>query len=295
MATRERGELLGLLRPCFARVGPWLQAGKYVAALASDLPKRNGWTIAQQAGDRTPQRTQRLLNRAVWDTVAAMGVVRDFAVAGLDEAARRSGRRRGLRIGAVDETSQVKQGTATAGVKRHYVGCVGKVANGISTVHLAYVRERTGHALIGARQWIPAGHLTDPVKPLAMGLPEDLVFRTKGQLAIDLLTETLTGGTRLDFVCGDEVDGSCTELREFCEQAGQGYVLRVPLELPPHAGARCHRDVRASRHPAAEGHTPLGGPRRGQGFQGRALVCLGPGSHGQLPPPSADPPASQDR
>jgi SRSO17 transposase len=228
LAARERGELLRRLRPCFARVGPWLQAGKYVAALASDLPRRNGWTIAQQAGDRTPQRTQRLLNRAVWDTVAAMGVVREFAVAGLDEAARQSGRRRGLRIGAIDETSQVKQGTATAGVKRHYVGCVGKVANGITTVHLAYVRERTGHALIGARQWIPAGHLTDPVKPLVMGLPEDLVFRTKGQLAIDLLTETLTGGATLDFVCGDEVYGSCTELREFCEQAGQGYVLRVP-------------------------------------------------------------------
>ncbi len=89
LAARKRGELLALLRPCFARTGPWLQAGKYVSALVSDLPKRNGWTIAQQAGDQTPQRTQRVLNRAVWDTFAAMGVVRRFAVAGLDEAARR--------------------------------------------------------------------------------------------------------------------------------------------------------------------------------------------------------------
>jgi SRSO17 transposase len=228
LAARKRDELLRLLRPCFARVEPWLQAGKYVAALASDLPKRNGWTIAQQAGDRTPQRAQRLLNRARWDALAAMAVVRGFAVAGLDEAARRAGRRGGLAVAAVDETSQVKQGAATAGVKRHYLGCVGKVANGITTVHLAYVRERTGHALIGARQWIPQEQVDDPVRSLVMGLPGDLVFRTKGQLAIDLLTETLTGGTRLDFVCGDEVYGSCTELREFCEQAGQGYVLRVP-------------------------------------------------------------------
>ncbi len=92
------------------RPEPWLQAGKYVSALASDLPKRNGWTIAQQVGDRTPQRTKRLLDRAAWDAFTAMGVVRQFAVAGLDEAARRGGRRRGLRIGAIDETSQVKQG-----------------------------------------------------------------------------------------------------------------------------------------------------------------------------------------
>jgi len=85
--------------------------GKYLSALVSDLPKRNGWTIAQQVGDRAPQQTQRLLNRACWDTFAAMGVVRRFAVAGLDEAARRSGRRRGMRIGAIDENSQVKHCT----------------------------------------------------------------------------------------------------------------------------------------------------------------------------------------
>ena len=70
LAARKRRELLGLLRPCFVRVEPWLQAGKYIGAVASDLPRRNGWTIAQQAGDRVPQR---LLNRAAWDTFAAMG------------------------------------------------------------------------------------------------------------------------------------------------------------------------------------------------------------------------------
>jgi SRSO17 transposase len=228
LAARKRGELLGLLRSCFARTESWRQAGKYVGALAGDLPRRNGWTIAQQAGDRTPQRTQRLLSRAVWDTFAAMGVVARFAVAGLDEAARRGGRRRGLRVGAIDETSQVKQGSATAGVKGHYLGCVGKVANGITTVHLSYVRERTGHALIGARQWVPAEQIDDPVQSLLMGLPLDLEFRTKGQLAIGILAEAVTGGVRLDFVCGDEVYGACTELRGFLEERGQGYVLRVP-------------------------------------------------------------------
>jgi SRSO17 transposase len=87
---------------------------------------------------------QRLLSRAVWDAFAVMGVVRRFAVAGLDEAARKTGRRRGLAVGALDETGQVKQGTRTAGVKRQYLGCVGKVANGINTVHLSYVREAPG-------------------------------------------------------------------------------------------------------------------------------------------------------
>jgi SRSO17 transposase len=118
-------------------------------------------------------------------------------------------------------TCPVKQGTATAGVKRQYLGCVGKVANGITTVHLSYVRGRTGHALIGARQWIPAEHISDPVKSLLTRLPADLRSRTKGQLAIDICTEAHPDGARFDFLCGDEVYGACTELREFCEEHGQ--------------------------------------------------------------------------
>jgi SRSO17 transposase len=228
LGRRKRAELLELLRPCFARVEPWLQAGKYAAALLSQIPRRNGWTIAEQAGDWTPDKTQRLLSRAVWDTAAAMRVVRRFAVAGLDQAARFSGRCGLLTVGAIDETSQVKQGERTAGVKRHYLGCAGKVANGITTVHLAYAREGTGHALVAARQWVPREHLDDPVKRQVMRLPPDLTFRTKGQLAIDLIGEVLADGIRLDFACGDEVYGSCTQLREYLEAHGQAYVLRVP-------------------------------------------------------------------
>ena len=228
LALRKRSELLGLLRPCFARTEPWLQAGKYTAAVMSELPERNGWSIARHCGDTTPDRTQRLLNHAVWDTLAAMGVVRRFAVAGLEEAARRGRRRRGLVIAAIDETGQEKAGEATCGVKRQYLGCAGQVANGINTVHLSYVREGTGHALIGARQWIPREHLEDPVKSLVMGLPLDLAFRTKGQLAIDISTDAAAGGIRPDFYCGDEVYGNCPELRGHFEASGQAYVLRVP-------------------------------------------------------------------
>src|ERR1700683_4134110 len=228
LALRKRDELLGLLRPCFARPEPWLQAGKYAAAVMSELPERNGWSIARHAGDRTPDRTQRLLNHASWDTFAAMGVVRRFAVAGLEQAARRGRRRRGLVIGAIDETGQEKAGEATAGVKRQYLGCAGRVANGINTVHLSYVREGAGHALIGARQGIPRAHLEDPVKSLLMGLPPHLAFRTKGQLAIDTCTDAYADGLAFDFTCGDEVYGNCTQLREFFETRGQAYVLRVP-------------------------------------------------------------------
>src|SRR5213078_3922890 len=175
-------------------------------------------------------------------------------------------------------TGQVKQGEHTAGVKRHYLGCAGKVANGITTVHLAYVQEHAGHALIAARQWIPAEHIGDPVKSLVTGLPEDLVFRTKGQLAIDILTEAFADGVRLDFVCGDEVYGSCTQLRTFLEERGQAYVLRVPsnFHLTLARGVRLSCKHAASRLLASGRHWEVRSAGKGsKGARWYAWAWLG--------------------
>src|SRR5580704_15808755 len=98
-AVRERSALMGALRSCFTRTQTWLQAGKYVNALASELPSRNGWSIAEHCG-----------NRASWDETAAMSQVRKHAAAGLDEAVRRCRRKR-MAVGALDETGQEKQGS----------------------------------------------------------------------------------------------------------------------------------------------------------------------------------------
>jgi SRSO17 transposase len=221
------GELLkGLIdsvRGCFARIEPWLQAGNYVRACMSDLGKRNGWSIAEWIGDATPDKTQRLLNYARWDTAGVMSAVRRFLIAGLDRAADR----RGLAIAALDETGQQKTGTATAGVKRQYMGCAGRVANGINTVHLSYVRQQVGHGLIGFRQWIPGEQLADPATRRRMGLGDDLAFATKGELAVQILSDAYADGMRTDFVCGDEVYGACPALRSYLEECGQSYVLRV--------------------------------------------------------------------
>src|SRR5258708_37924490 len=78
-ALRERAALMDGLRSCFARVQTRLQAGKYLNALASDLPSRNTWSIGEQSGDRSPGRAQRLLSRASWDEDAAMSQVRRHA------------------------------------------------------------------------------------------------------------------------------------------------------------------------------------------------------------------------
>ena len=70
--------------------------------------------------------------------------------------------------------------------------------------HASLVREDTGHALVGFRQWIPEEHVTDPVRSLRAGLPLDLRFRTKGELAIEICQEVAADGVTPDFTCGDE-------------------------------------------------------------------------------------------
>lgn len=78
VARASRDELLGRLARVFGRREPQLQAGKYVDGLLSDTPRKNGWSLAQRAGDRTPDKMQRLLSHAVWDEHDAMGIIRDF-------------------------------------------------------------------------------------------------------------------------------------------------------------------------------------------------------------------------
>jgi hypothetical protein len=198
---------------------------------------------------------------------------------GAARAAARAGDRRDRR------DRQEKAGAATAGVERQYLGCAGRVANGITTVHLSYVREKAGHALIGARQRIPREHLADPVKSLLMGLPLDLGFRTRGQLAIGISTDAAADGIRPDFYCRDEVYGSCTQLREHFEAESQAYVLRVPsnFTLTVAAGAKmtCAQAVTALlRHPRRREIRSAGSGSKGERWYAWAWIATAsPGHH----------------
>jgi SRSO17 transposase len=204
-----------------------------MTALISDLPRKNGWTIAEYAGDATPDRTQRLLNDAVWDTDAAMRVVRGYVAEHLHDWP--------LVVAALDESGQEKTGDATAGVKRQYMGCAGRIANGVNTVYCSYATDG-GHALVGARLYLPAEQLADNTCRATLGIGDDIEFRTKPQLALDICRDMLADHTMPPWAAGDEVYGRAGELREFLQDNGVGYVLRVGcafrVELLPGVGLR---------------------------------------------------------
>ena len=243
LAREKRNQLAGLLAAHFTRWEPVQQAGKYIDGLMSDLPDKNCWSLAQHAGDASPDKMQRLLERAAWDQGAAMRTVRDFAVehlAGPD----------GLTVLVLDESGQVKQGERTAGVKPQYVGCAGRVTNAINFVNATYSTAR-GHTLIASRLWVPEQHLTDPATRDMMGIPGHLQPATKPQLGAQMLAEALDAGIEVPWAAADEVYGQDPGLRELCEERGVGYVFGVAcsfrVTLP--SGARMRADEALKKVP----------------------------------------------
>jgi SRSO17 transposase len=252
LACGKLDELMGGLAGCFARVEPRREARKYITGLISDLPRKNCWVLAEHAGDHTPDKMQRLLERAAWDAFAAMRAVREFAVAGLGKP--------GGTVLIVDESGQEKAGEHTAGVQRQYLGCAGRVANGVNVVYASYAAA-AGHAVISARLYVPAGWAGDRQRRRAAGVPDGLEFKTKPQLAIEMLDEITAEGFCPPWVTGDEVYGRDAKLRARCEAHRTGYVMKIPcsfrITLP--TGQKMRADHAARLVPATAWQTASAG------------------------------------
>jgi SRSO17 transposase len=120
----------------------------------------------------------------------------------------------------LDESGQEKAGCHTAGVKRQYLGCAGRVANGINVVYASYAAP-AGHAIIAARLYVPKDWADDRERRAAAGIPEDLKFATKPQLATEIVKELLAESRCPPWVTGDEVYGRDARLRQHACANGQ--------------------------------------------------------------------------
>ena len=187
-----------------------------VSGLLMELDDRNCWTIAEAAGQRGPHRLQHLLSRAVWDDQRVADIASAWAVSHLDD---------GDAVLIVDETADEKSSADCAGAARQYSGTVGGVALCQVAVTLTYATGR-GHALIGRALYLPEGCAADEEHRELAGVPEQVMFATKPELAGGLLDRARTLGIRAAFVAGDEVYGG-RELRRGIRQRGMGYVLAV--------------------------------------------------------------------
>ncbi len=201
----------------FARVEPRRHVRQLALGLLSDLPRKNCWTIAEWAGETTPDGMQRLLGRAKWDADQVRDDVREYVVEHLrDDQA----------VLVVDETGDVKKGTRTVGAQRQYTGTAGRIENAQVAVYLVYAGRR-GHAAVDRELYVPRSWTTDPDRCRAAELGEEAGFAAKPDLATRMITQFLGAGHHASWVAGDEVYGGNPTLRAALEERGTGYVLAV--------------------------------------------------------------------
>ena len=187
-----------------------------VRGLLMELEDHNCQPVAEAAGHRGPHRLQHLLSRAVWDEQRVLGIASEWAAGHLDDG-------NGVLIAA--ETADEKSSADAAGAARQYSGTVGGVALCQVAVTLTYATGR-GHALIGRALYLPGGCAADEEHRELAGVPEQVMFATRPELAGALLDRAQSRGIRAAFVAGDEVHGG-RELRRGIRQRGMGYVLAV--------------------------------------------------------------------
>jgi SRSO17 transposase len=212
-----------------------------VLGLLADLPRKNCWTIAEHAGDATPDGMQHLLARAVWDEDGVRDDLRAYVVEHLGDPGA---------VLVVDETGDLKKGARTVGVQRQYTGTAGKVDNAQVAVYLVYATD-AGHALIDRDLYVPQGWTCDPDRCRAAGIPAQVGFATKPALATRMLGRALDAGVPAAWVAGDEVYGADPGLRAWLEARGVGYVLAVARDHRVAAGgAACRADALLGRIPA---------------------------------------------
>src|SRR4051812_37330540 len=221
-------ELLDRIAGRFGRIECRRRVRGFLLALLADLPRKNCWTIAEHAGDATPDGMQHLLSRARWDTDGVQKDLRDYVVEHLGEAGA---------VLVIDETGDLKKGTHTVGVQRQYTGTAGRIENSQVAVYLSYAGAR-GHALIDRELYLPRSWIDDPGRCAAAGVPAEVGFATKPALATVMLTRALAAGVPAGWVTGDEVYGADPSLRTELEGRRIGYVLAIAgnRRLPTAAG-----------------------------------------------------------
>ncbi len=221
--------MLDRIAPRFSRYEPLRHAGELMAGMASGLDRKNCWTIAEHRGSVTPDGLQHLLARAKWDADAVRDDLRDYVVDAFGDP---------WAILVVDETGDLKKGTATVGVQRQYSGTAGRIENSQVAVYLTYAAPR-GHALIDRALYLPKSWTENHDRCDDAGIPQsERGFATKPALATDLITATVQAKVPAGWVAGDEVYGADPKLRATVRGHGLGYVLAIAANrrVPTAAG-----------------------------------------------------------
>jgi SRSO17 transposase len=215
--VRGLDELAERLAPRFVRAEARRRAVAYLRGLLAPVERKNGWQLAEAAGDRTPDGVQDFLSRMRWDAEAVRDDLRSYAVEHLGDPEA---------VLVLDETGFVKKGTKSVGVQRQYSGTAGRIENCRIGVFLGYA-SRYGHALIDRALYLPEGWAGDPSRRSEAGVPAEVAVTTKPKLARAMLARARAAGVPFAWVTADSVYGADYALRRWLQDRSLGYALAV--------------------------------------------------------------------
>jgi SRSO17 transposase len=201
----------------FGRAEPRARVREYVSGLVTGLERKNGWTLAEWAGQVSPDGMQRLLRRADWDVDGVRDDVRAYVAGQL-------GDRDGVLI--ADDTGFVKKGIRSAGVQRQYSGTAGRTENCQVGVFLAYASPR-GHALIDRELYLPQSWAEDRDRCRAAGIPDEVEFVTKPRQAQAMIGRAIAAGVPFAWFTADEIYGQAKYLQAWLEDQDVSYVMAI--------------------------------------------------------------------
>jgi SRSO17 transposase len=230
-------EMCERIGPVFARSETRQRAQTYLQGLLSPIERKNGWQLAEEAGESTPYAMQYLLDRAVWDAEHLRDVLREYVSETIGDAS-------GMLV--IDETGFLKKGIKSVGVQRQYSGTAGRLENCQLGVFLTYSTP-TGHTLLDRELYLPKSWTSDPERCRQADVPAGVRFATKPALAMRMLWRTLDGGVKAEWVLGDSVYGSHRPLRTGLEERSQAYALAVACKEQVQVGGTRTRVDRVAR------------------------------------------------
>jgi SRSO17 transposase len=225
IATECAREVEGVaagLRRHFRRAQAAEHAMDYLRGLVAEVERKNGWQLAEEAGYGHPRGIQRVLDRYAWDADAVRDDLRAYVMAELADPA-------GVLV--VDETGFPKQGAHSAGVARQYCSTLGKRANCQIGVFLGYASPK-GHVGLDRALYLPQEWTDDRERCRQAGIPDEVSFWTKPQLALALLERAMDAGIPAAWVAADEVYGNDSKFRRALEAREQAYVVAVRSDYP---------------------------------------------------------------
>ena len=227
-------DLFALVAGRFCRVEPRRLAFAYIRGLLAGLERRNGWTIAEHAGRRSPNAVQELLYSPCWKPDLVRDDVRDYLVEHLGSAG-------GVLI--ADDTGFVKKGVRSAGVQRQYSGTAGKVENCQIGTFLAYATPK-GRALIDRELYLPKSWTDDRQRCERAAVPGDVAFATKPQQARTMIERAVAAKVPFAWFTADEAYGQNPGLRGWLEEQDIAYVMATRSDDEVPAGLHTDRPVK---------------------------------------------------